>query len=245
MRTPSTSCDHMPRPDQVLEVQVPDVARVVVAGHREHRRLDALGVRDPVLVLLPVALGREVAAHHDDVGLHLVQLRDHPVHQVGHEELRADVRIRDVGDRDHGCRQSSGAPAHSVRKPARGTIRAHDLARRALARPARRHRLYSGYRRGAVLQVIGVAGLIVGVVVGVAARAARRRGSRARPPRPSRSCSAPCWSPAAIGNMLGLAGRQPAATRRTPRGPLRRRRRRRRLGVSRRSPCCSPPGSSR
>ena len=94
--------------DQVLEVQVADVTRVVVAGHREYRGLDALGVGDPVLVLLAVALRGEVATDDDDVGMHLVEFCDHAVHQVRHEELRADVRIRDVGDGDHRCGQSSG-----------------------------------------------------------------------------------------------------------------------------------------
>src|SRR3990170_1778749 len=94
--------------DQLLEVQVADVARIVVAGDRVHRRLDPLGVRDPVLELLPVALVRQVAAADDHVRRQLVQLHDDPVHQVRDEVGGADVRVGDVGDRDHG--RSSLAP---------------------------------------------------------------------------------------------------------------------------------------
>ena len=94
--------------DQILEMQVADVAGVVVARNGDHGGLDALGVSDPVLVFLPIALGGEISAHHDDVGPELVELGDHPVHEVGHEVLGADVWIRDVGDRDHGWHQSSG-----------------------------------------------------------------------------------------------------------------------------------------
>ena len=41
--------------------------------------------------------------HDDGVGLQLVELLDDAVHQVRHEERRTDVRIGDVGDRDHGA----------------------------------------------------------------------------------------------------------------------------------------------
>jgi hypothetical protein len=92
----------VPRPDQLLEVQVPDVAGVVVAGNGVERGVDPVREREPRLVLLPVPLGREVAAADDGVRPQLVQLLDHLVQHVGHEVRRADVRIGDVGDRDHG-----------------------------------------------------------------------------------------------------------------------------------------------
>ena len=80
--------------------------------------------------------------------------------------------------------------------------------------------LYSGYRRGAVLQVIGIAGLILGVVVGVAVA-----------PRVAQIASSPAAAVAlvlgtmlvagAIGNMIGsVAGSR--LRRRTHDGPLRR-----------------------
>ena len=80
-----------PRADQVLEVHVPDVARIVVPGDRVEGRVDAVGVRDPALVLLSEPLAREVAGHDDGVGPQLVQLGDHPVHQVRDEVRRTDV----------------------------------------------------------------------------------------------------------------------------------------------------------
>ena len=80
--------------------------------------------------------------------------------------------------------------------------------------------LYSGYRRGAVLQVIGIAGLVVGVIAGVAAA-----------PRIARFAGSPATAVAlvlgtvlvagAIGNMLGWAAGS-RMRRRTHEGPLRR-----------------------
>ena len=90
-----------PRADQLLEVEVADVARVVVPGNDRQRRLHAVEVGNGDLVLLPVSLVGEVARAEHQVRLQLVQLDDHPVHQVGNEEGRADVQVGDVGDRDH------------------------------------------------------------------------------------------------------------------------------------------------
>jgi S1-C subfamily serine protease len=80
--------------------------------------------------------------------------------------------------------------------------------------------LYTGYRRGAVVQVIGIAGLVVGVVAGVAAA-----------PRIARFAGSPATAVAlvlgtvlvagAIGNMLGWAAGS-RLRRRTHEGPLRR-----------------------
>jgi S1-C subfamily serine protease len=80
--------------------------------------------------------------------------------------------------------------------------------------------LYSGYRRGAVLQVIGIAGLIVGVVVGVALapRVAQLAGS---PATAVALVLGTMLVAGAIGNMLGsVAGAR--LRRRTHDGPLRR-----------------------
>ena len=80
--------------------------------------------------------------------------------------------------------------------------------------------LYSGYRRGAVLQVIGIAGLIVGVAAGVAAapRIARFAGS---PATAVALVLATVLVAGAIGNMLGWAAGS-RLRRRTHEGPLRR-----------------------
>ena len=103
--------DPHPRPDQILEVQVPDVARVVVAGNGQQRSLDPIGVGEPRLVLRAETVGRQVARDDDHARLELIQLGDHAVHQVGHEMRRPDVRVRDVRDRDHGSSLSSLAAA--------------------------------------------------------------------------------------------------------------------------------------
>jgi hypothetical protein len=64
-------------------------------------RLDPLRVREPCLVLLPIAVGGEVSAADHRIGLQLVDLLDDTMEQVRHEVGGTDVRIGDVGDRDH------------------------------------------------------------------------------------------------------------------------------------------------
>jgi hypothetical protein len=73
------------RPDQLLEVEVADVASIVVTSHGVDGSLDAVAVRDPVLVLLSVPLVREVARADHRVGVEFVQLDDRAVHEVGDE----------------------------------------------------------------------------------------------------------------------------------------------------------------
>ena len=88
--------------------------------------------------------------------------------------------------------------------------------------------LYSGYRRGAVLQVIGIAGLIVGVVAGVAAapRVAQLAGS---PATAVALVLGTVLVAGAIGNMLGWAAGS-RLRRRTHDGRVAAGRRRGRLG---------------
>jgi hypothetical protein len=74
-------------------MEVADVPRVVVAGDGVDGRLNPLAIGQPVLELLPVALVREVAGADHDVGLHLVQLHDHAVHEIGYEHGGTDVWI--------------------------------------------------------------------------------------------------------------------------------------------------------
>src|SRR5437867_439652 len=90
-----------PRSDQILEVEVADVARVVIAGNREQGRLDAVGIGEPRLVLRPEPIRGEVSGNDHDIGTEFVEFGYHAVHQVGHEVRRPDVRIGDVGDRCH------------------------------------------------------------------------------------------------------------------------------------------------
>ena len=94
-------CRPVPGADQLFEVHVPDVARVVVAGNDVHRGLDALGVGHPVLVLLSVALVGEVAGVDHGIRSELVQLGHDAVHEIGDEVRRSHVQVGDVGDRDH------------------------------------------------------------------------------------------------------------------------------------------------
>ena len=132
---------HIRGPIRILEVEVADIPRVVVARDREQRSLDPVGVREPGLVLGPEPIGREVAGDDDHVRLELVQLGDHPVHEVGHEVRGSDVRVRDVGDRDHALTLPTLPPAvrcerHSVAadldlEPPSTDPRAQDPPRRA------------------------------------------------------------------------------------------------------------------
>ena len=70
--------------EQLLEVDVADVARVVVPGDDDERlALDPVEValRLDVLVLEPE--GRQVAGADDDVRIQVVDLADRPLHQEG------------------------------------------------------------------------------------------------------------------------------------------------------------------
>ncbi len=135
------------RADELLEVHVADVARVVVAGdHDELRALDALEVLLGQQVVLAEAHLGEVAGAEHEVGLELVELDDHAVHQARHEVRRAGVQVRDVGDRQPGHgppdrqRRSWWSSLHHNDTP--GTLLVEDRERRlaALAAEAQAHR---------------------------------------------------------------------------------------------------------
>ena len=80
--------------EQLLEVHVADVARVVVAGDHDHPL-----ARDPVevlarrLVLGAQAFAGQVAGDDHHVRLELVDLDDRPVEQARNEERRAAVQV--------------------------------------------------------------------------------------------------------------------------------------------------------
>ena len=103
--------------EQLLEVHVADVPRVVVAGDDDERvALDPVEValRGGVLLLEPE--GRQIAGADDDVGRQVVDLRDRPLHQIRHEVRRTAVQIGQLGDRQRHAGDSrwlTGEPSAS------------------------------------------------------------------------------------------------------------------------------------
>ena len=100
--------------EELLEVDVADVARVVVPGDDDERL-----ALEPVEVLLRLDVlrlepeRRQVARADDEIRLEVVHLRDRPLHQVRHEVRPAAVQIGDVGDRE----VVPGCHPRSVRRP--------------------------------------------------------------------------------------------------------------------------------
>jgi hypothetical protein len=106
--------------EELLEVDVADVTRVVVARDDDDRlavdRVDVL-LGERVLLLEPER--RQVAGDDDDLRLKVVDLGDRTFEQVWQEELRAAMQIGDLDDRERavtgrdsrslGCR---GPPPH-------------------------------------------------------------------------------------------------------------------------------------
>ena len=91
-----------PVAEQLLEVDVADVPRVVVARDDDHRlALDRveIALRERVLVLEPVR--RQVAGDDDDVGRELVHLGDGALEEIREEELRPAVQVRQLDEREH------------------------------------------------------------------------------------------------------------------------------------------------
>ena len=85
--------------EHVLEVDVADVARVVVARDHDHRvapDLVHVGLRLRILVL--EAEGGQVARADDDVRVELVDLVDGPLEQVRDEVRPSAVNVGDVRD---------------------------------------------------------------------------------------------------------------------------------------------------
>ncbi len=93
-RDPAASQDGTAGADQLLEVQVPDVSRVVVARHDDERlALDRVEIALRLRELFLESEGREVAGAHDDLGLQLVDLGNRALHQIGHEMRIAAVEV--------------------------------------------------------------------------------------------------------------------------------------------------------
>ncbi len=107
--------DRVPLAEELLEMDVANVAGVVVPGDDDE--LPALepveiGLRLGVLGLEPVR--GEIAGADDDLGLELVDLHDRPLHQVGDEIRRAAMEIRDVRDPEHELPLSSSGLSDCV-----------------------------------------------------------------------------------------------------------------------------------
>ena len=101
--------------EQLLEVDVADVARVVVAGDHDHRlALDAVQVlaREHVLLLEPVR--GEVARDHDDVRFHLVHLGDRALEVLWKEELLPAMQVRKLDDFEHRRKANSSRSCASL-----------------------------------------------------------------------------------------------------------------------------------
>ena len=124
--------------EQLLEVDVADVAGVVVARDDDHRlAVDRVEValRERVLVL--EAVRGQVARDDDDVGRELVRLGDRALEQVRQEELLPAVEVGQLDDREGTSGPSSmpGSledPGHRVvaARPRRGPPRAASGATR-------------------------------------------------------------------------------------------------------------------
>ena len=98
---PADARDRVALAEQLLEVHVADVARVVVAGDDDERlALDPVEValRLQVLVLEPE--GRQVARADDDLRLEVVDLGDRAVEQARDEVLAAAVQVGEMRDRE-------------------------------------------------------------------------------------------------------------------------------------------------
>ena len=82
--TPFRWSTALTRAEQLLEVDVADVSRVVVAGNDDEvLAVEPVEVALGLGVLLLEAEGREVAGADDDVRLELVDLHDRPLGRLG------------------------------------------------------------------------------------------------------------------------------------------------------------------
>src|SRR5690242_15644856 len=108
--------------EQLLEVDVADVARIVVPrDHDDVLAVDRVEValRERVLLLEPER--RQVSRADDDVRLQVVDLGDRALEEVRQEELRPTVQIRDLDDREG---STTGRHARSVGRSGKRPISA-------------------------------------------------------------------------------------------------------------------------
>jgi len=87
--------------EQILEMDVTDIARVVISRNDDERTaLEPVEVPLRLVVFLLEPVRRQVAGAHDDVGLELVDVRDRALHEIGHEMRVSAVDVGEVRDRD-------------------------------------------------------------------------------------------------------------------------------------------------
>ena len=99
MATPARAQHRVALAEELLEVDVPDVARVVVAGDDDQRvAVEPVEVLARNLVLVLEAERRQVAGAHDHVRAQVVDLADRPFQQVRLEVRPSAMEIGDVGD---------------------------------------------------------------------------------------------------------------------------------------------------
>src|SRR5918999_3124124 len=91
--------DRVALAEQLLEVEVADVARVVIPGN-DHQGLafDAVEVALRLRVFLLETERRQITRADDDVRLKLVDLGQRSVQERGHEVRAAAVQVRKVSD---------------------------------------------------------------------------------------------------------------------------------------------------
>ena len=101
-RRPADVEHRVPVAEEILEVDVADVARVVVARDHDHRlAVDAVQVLARERVLVLEAVRGEVAGDHDDVRLHLVHLGDRALEVLREEELLPAMQVGELDDAEH------------------------------------------------------------------------------------------------------------------------------------------------
>src|SRR6266542_3492716 len=92
--------DGVARAEELLEVDVTHVPRIVVPGDDDALALDPVEIGLGLPVLLLEAEGRQVAGADDDVRLEIVDLGDGALEQVWKEVRAAAVEVRDLRDRE-------------------------------------------------------------------------------------------------------------------------------------------------
>src|SRR5207342_2203873 len=91
----------VPGAEQLLEMDVADVTRIVVPrDDDEVRTVDPVEVSLRLRVFLLEPEGRQIARADDDVGLELVDLPDGAIQQIWQEIGPAAVKIGQVRDRE-------------------------------------------------------------------------------------------------------------------------------------------------
>ena len=98
---PVLAQDRVTVAEELLEMDVADVARVVVPrDHDERVALEPVEVALRLDVLLLEAERRQVAGADDDVRLELVDVRDRALHQVRHEVRVSAVDVGEVRENE-------------------------------------------------------------------------------------------------------------------------------------------------